>query len=336
MKKKLFYKELFSINIFNLNVFKSFLVAIISYEKYYTVFDKYFGKQVDLKNTIIYTYWHTESTYALQSLKNKYKYKLVSRIHGFDIYKERRIGYYMPLKRHFTKNIDKLFTITESASHYLHNTYGFKYNSLFLSRLGVENLNIISKKSNNNSFYIVSCAFLTEVKRVDKVIDALSILLNKNENEKINYNWTHLGGGELSDKISSYAKEKLEKYDNLEYTFQGNLNNQEIYKFYQNNPVDVFINTSKSEGVPVTIMEAMSCHIPIIAPDIGGIQDMVINNFNGILLSKESPVDEIANALEKIQLFKNNTIRNNSYALFLEKYDAKNNYKSFINEIINS
>jgi len=98
--------------------------------------------------------------------------------------------------------------------------------------------------------------------------------------------------------------------------------------------IDVFINVSESEGVPVSIMEAMSCHIPIIAPDVGGIKDMVIDEYNGILLSGDPDINEIAVGLEKIEYFKNSKIRENAYALYLDKYNAKRNYEEFINDCI--
>ena len=39
--------------------------------------------------------------------------------------------------------------------------------------------------------------------------------------------------------------------------------------------IDLFINTSSSEGVPVSIMEALSVGIPIIATDVGGTKEIV-------------------------------------------------------------
>jgi glycosyltransferase involved in cell wall biosynthesis len=328
---KLFYKELTNVNLFNLKVVISFLRAMIFYEKFYNFFDNYLAKQDNLEDTVLYTYWNTECTYALQSLKLKYNYKLISRIHGFDIYKERRLKSYMPLKKYFINNIDTIYTITENANGYLHDAYGFKYSILALSRLGVENLNIISKVSEVNSLHIVSCAFLSKVKRVDKLIDALCLLLDNNNN--IYYTWTHIGDGVLFENLIKYAKEKLSKYTNLNYNFAGNLDNQEIYRFYKNNTVDVFINTSESEGVPVSIMEAMSCHIPIIAPNVGGISDMVIDKQNGVLLSESCNINEIVEAISKNDFFKLDAVRNKSYEVFLDKYDADKNYVNFIKEI---
>jgi colanic acid/amylovoran biosynthesis glycosyltransferase len=147
------------------------------------------------------------------------------------------------------------------------------------------------------------------------------------------WNRFHIGDGLLKTKLEKYSQEKLLKLENLEYNFLGFLRNKDIYNFYKNNNVDVFINVSESEGVPVSIMEAMSCHIPIIASNIGGVSDMIINNKNGILMSNNADLNEISNALTKIEFFKNFNTRKNSYQLYLSRYNAKKNYNEFINEI---
>lgn len=73
--------------------------------------------------------------------------------------------------------------------------------------------------------------------------------------------------GQILDKIEEIF---IQEIVNVAYNFVEYLNNEEVYTFYRNNRVDVFLNVSESEGVPVSIMEAMSCHIPTIAPDVGG------------------------------------------------------------------
>ena len=81
-------------------------------------------------------------------------------------------------------------------------------------------------------------------------------------------------------------------------------------------------------------MEAMSCHIPIIAPDVGGIKDMVIDGYNGMLLKSNFEIKDIISALNNIEFFKNKEIRDNSYKIFLDKYNAKKNYTKFVKDLI--
>lgn len=328
---KLFYKEIVINKVNNISKLKSFAGSVSAYQNFYELFDKYFENKKDLSNTVVYTYWNDTFTYALQSLKKKYGYKLVSRIHRYDIYKERRPHSYMPLKYLFTQNIDKIFTITQSANEYLAKTYGFKNETLKLSRLGVDDYFITSKPSLKGVLSIASCSFLVDVKRVDKIIDAL-VVLSKTL-PSIRFEWNHIGDGPLESTLKNLAEKKLSKKENVSFNFIGNLSNEKVYKFYEDNKIDVFINVSESEGVPVSIMEAMSCHIPIIAPNVGGISDMIENGANGYLLSKKCEVEEIVESLQEIEFFKSGEVREKTYEIFLEKYDAKSNYSSFIDNL---
>ena len=57
------------------------------------------------------------------------------------------------------------------------------------------------------------------------------------------------------DSIREYAKEKLK---NIDFEFLGGMQNQQVYDYYKSNKVDVFVNVSYSEGLPVTIIEGQA------------------------------------------------------------------------------
>jgi glycosyltransferase involved in cell wall biosynthesis len=328
LKNKIFWKEIFREIIKQPSLIQELLFSLRKFDLYKNFFQEYLKtNNID----IFYTYWYTEVTYALQDFKNKDKYKLVTRVHGYDLYKERTFKNYMPLRTQFTKDIDKIFTLSNKAITYMMNVYGYKKELLKVSRLGVEDLNIITKPSEENNLNIVSCSSLIPIKRVDKIIDTLSLLAKKQPNLYIK--WTHIGDGKLYNTLYDRATKKL-KDKNINFIFLGFLSNKEVFEFYKKNEVDLFFNLSASEGVPVSIMEAMSCHIPIVAPDIGGISDMVISDFNGALLSSSPEIEEIVRALKDTLYFKKESIRNNSYEQYKKKYNATKNYYNFIHQII--
>ena len=59
----------------------------------------------------------------------------------------------------------------------------------------------------------------------------------------------------------------------------------------------MFINVSSTEGIPVSIMEAMSFGIPVIATAVGGTPE-IVNNENGYLLSKDPSAKELAEVIQ--------------------------------------
>ncbi|MEW4455561.1 glycosyltransferase [Bremerella sp. JC817] len=60
--------------------------------------------------------------------------------------------------------------------------------------------------------------------------------------------------------------------------------------------MDTFVLTSKNEASPVSILEAMSCQLPIVAPRVGSIPDAVDDGVNGLLVEASS-LDETADAM---------------------------------------
>lgn len=329
---KIFYKEIKKMRILNL-VKLAYLVNTVSKYLYYIdFFNNYFHTIDDMKETIVYTYWNTEITYALESLKDNFCFTLVSRIHGVDIYEERRPYNYMPLKRQFASNIDNIFTISNIAKEYLINKYNYDSSILKVSRLGVDDKGVVSSFSPKNKFHLVSCSSMIYIKRLDKIIESLRILSSLHP--KIHFTWTHIGDGVLYNSIKKQAIDKLEKLENIDFLFLGHVINKEVYNFYKNNNIDVFINVSQTEGVPVSIMEAMSCRIPIIAPDIGGISEMVNHNTSGMLMNDVSMINEIVFALGRTDFYKSYSVRMESYNIFTDKFLSVKNYPHFLSEIV--
>lgn len=67
--------------------------------------------------------------------------------------------------------------------------------------------------------------------------------------------------------------------------------------FYRS--IDIYLNTSKHEGMPVTILEAMTYGIPVIAPDVGGLKELISSGEEGFLVGERSG-SAFANALIRL------------------------------------
>jgi glycosyltransferase involved in cell wall biosynthesis len=87
---------------------------------------------------------------------------------------------------------------------------------------------------------------------------------------------------------------------------------------------DLFIYPSYHEGMPMAVMEAMACGLPIIATQVGGLPDLVCPGFNGLLVPAGQP-DQLADAVH--ELVANPGIRYsmrvNSFRLAQENFDIE-------------
>ncbi|AMO21161.1 glycosyltransferase [Flavobacterium columnare] len=94
---------------------------------------------------------------------------------------------------------------------------------------------------------------------------------------------------------------------------------------------DLFVFPSSKEGMPVCIMEATAMGVPVITLDSRGCNDVIKNNFNGVLLNEICSHIDLAKVIldlqlnhDKLDIFSKNALN------FREKLDRKN----FISESI--
>ncbi len=293
---------------------------------------KYLKANYDSKN-IFYSYWFNGAVFASFLYHQKVaKIHYVARVHRGDLYLEENSGY-LPLRLTVLENIKKVFSISQDGYNYFIYHYHVDKSKIAISRLGTNDHKITARMSESpKHFHIVSCSYISPVKRVGLIMKALESVAKRNPT--ITFFWTHIGGGTEYHNAISLAQNTLPS--NVTAEFPGNLDNKEVFDFYAHCFVDLFINSSISEGIPVTFMEAMSCSIPVMALNVGGISE-IVNKDNGILLDKKASYDTIAEALHHVVNNKSLLAGKKSHAreFWDYHYNAKHNYQVFA-EVLSS
>lgn len=336
---KYLYKELFIIKNkyqipVNLHILKVVFYAMIRGNMFLKNLKKILEKlNIDKDNCLFYSYWCNEFAFSLARLKQSFpQVKTLTRTHGWDLYFERHSPAYLPFRTYIIKNSDAIFPISENGKQYIINkNKHIKFDNVKVSRLGTEEgcLNSLYKK--NNVIKILSISYLVKLKRINLIIDSLS------EIDSFSVEWTHIGEGKIFEDLKNYAFKKLSNKTNIKWDFKGNMTKSNIYKFLTENSFDAFINVSSTEGIPVSMMEAMSFGIPVIGTNVGGVTEIIENNINGFLLSPNPSTQEITNTIEKILLMPDieySTMRQNTYNTWNEKYNAEKNYNKFAEDLI--
>lgn len=275
-------------------------------------------------NTTVYSYWFNAPVYALLKLKEELglKYKVVCRAHRYDVYDENGE---MPNRAYCIRTINKVFPISQDAINYFTNKYGHpeKY---VLSRLGVKDFDCIAQPSESNSFHVLSVSQVHPRKRIREIYESV-IEFSIRHPEKI-ITWTHFGDGKQLNDFMLWATSH--NVPNLTIEVKGRVANTDILNYIGETPLDVFINLSVSEGVPVSIMEAQSFGLPVIATDVGGTRE-VMTNTNGILLSSYPTIAEVADAMD--QIFYNQFNRKVIKESWKKISDADLNYSTFVKQL---
>lgn len=285
---------------------------------------------INVNESVFYTYWLWKTTLGVGLAKKKYPdIKLISRAHGFDLYEYRNPLSYFPYRFETLKRLNKLYLISEHGMKYIVERYPEFSLRCKVSRLGVRKADRLSPSSTDGILRIVSCAYVKEIKRLDLMVDSIDKLAKAHPSKK--FVWVHFGGGPLLEKVKGLATNLP---SNVEYVFRGNVANGEILKYYWENPIDLFLSVSSSEGVPMSIMEAQSYGIPVIATSVGGVPE-IVSFQNGFLLNADPSPDEVSDAIwgmvsSSASITKK---RHNARETWARYYDADVNFLEFANNI---
>ncbi len=135
-------------------------------------------------------------------------------------------------------------------------------------------------------FEIISIGSLRPYKGFAFLLSACTIL----KRSGMNFRCRIIGGGELFKSLSIKINE-LNIGDVVELT--GSKNQTEVAELLTT--ADCYVQPSiitssgKMEGIPVSLMEAMACGLPVIASDISGIPELVVHKKTGLLVAPGDP-----------------------------------------------
>ena len=290
----------------------------------------------DCDDNIYYSYWINPAALYLSRVVKEKDLFCVSRTHGGDCFFDRG---YVPWREDILNKLNYIYSVSESGrndilDHYSASVYGLD-NKVKVARLGV-NVDISNNKqilgsANSDEFTVVSCSNIIKLKRLDILIEALTELSD------LKIRWIHFGDGSLMNEIIQLADSKIGSSLYTSYEFKGRVSKQEIYDFYASNRVDLFVNCSEVEGIPVSAMEAMMYGIPVVARDVGGLSELISDKC-GLLLSENCTASDFADGirtiLTRIDINSYESLRKHAYEIVKYNFNAENNYCSFYDELI--
>ncbi len=266
------------------------------------------------KEDVCYFYWGKGSNTLAHFFKGKSKF--ISRFHGeWDLWEESS-GNYAPLRELINQGLNKALFISQKGECYYQKKYPEVQTDI--CRLGSYD-NGIGSKSSDGVLRVVSCSTIYSLKRVDLIFESMFCASD------IKIEWTHLGGGRDFDKLKKLTNSK--KREGLEVILKGQITHDDVINYYKKHQTDLFINLSINEGIPVSIMEAISFGIPVIATDVGASSEVVVNGKSGILVSPNPTPQEVAKAIRDI-VSKKGSLTPRSF--WEENYNADINYNRIV------
>ena len=241
-------------------------------------------------------------------------------LHGSDLLIDR---VYLDLK---LNNCSLCFTISNYNKGFLLQTFPTTDpKKVIVNYLGVEplagNIMATEKRSLNGIFNILTVGRLESVKNHEFLIRSCADLKQMG----FKFKCLIIGDGKLRKSLESL----IQMFDLCEEVILlGFIDRQALHSFYRQ--ADLFVITSKSEGLPIVLMEAMLNGTIVLAPDINGIPEIVINGRTGFLY-KSGNKDEFISKIQFIhgQFESLNHIEKKARLHVLDKFNKQKNMDRF-------
>ncbi len=284
---------------------------------------------------VFYSYWMSVQSLTAVLLKNLYRNSVcVTRCHNVDVYPGRtRLGY-IEYQNYLAEQNDHIFPISVDGADAIQKLLkidgcdkGCIDRKVVVSRLGCKPINRDIRVRDEEVFHIITCSTVTPVKRVELVIDIL------NEIKDVRIEWNHYGDGILREELIDKTKGLN---SNITFVFHGRVPHEEILTRFASGEDDLLLNVSSFEGVPVSIMEAYSSGLPVVATDVGGVREILTGLQRKFLIACDFDSEYVSGLIRSIIEMDETyytDLSDDCRRIWREMYNSDKNYTEFAQRI---
>ena len=238
--------------------------------------------------TLIHSHRYKENLLALLLAKSMAVKRLVATLHGLaepavgrnsskpPITLKARLDYCL-LKHAFTRVV----AVSQEMQTAVIQLYAFStpqveliYNGIRLPKCPQP----AGERTRHGHFHIGTVGRVVPVKDFDLFLDIAAGV----KRQVSSVRFSILGDGPMKDHLISRVKQ-LQLEDGVEFLPA----HPDPSGYYQS--LDLYLNTSRHEGLPLSILEAMACGKPVVAPQVGGIPEIISHGENGWLVETREP-----------------------------------------------
>jgi glycosyltransferase involved in cell wall biosynthesis len=237
---------------------------------------------------VVYFYVCPPNELMAWALRHKIHRPLVGGFHAFlqpDRYLLHQV--YLPLFKKALSTFDCLHVLNRSTAQ-LMDRWGYTNTYFIPNGVDTNVFRLGDSSMKDGVFNVLYTGRLTK----DKGADVLSeIIRYVNEELRIrNIKFTICGFGPLKNLIIKTTH----KYENVKYL--GFVPPEIIASIYRE--AQLFLSPSRTESMPLSLLEAQSCGLPVVGSKIPGILEIIRNNTNGVLVDVDD-IKGFSNALKR-------------------------------------
>ncbi|MEO8208919.1 MAG: glycosyltransferase family 4 protein [bacterium] len=244
--------------------------------------------------------------FSQKELENiSFKHKIYEKI------KEYFVNYFVVVSDNDRERLIKFFNIKERKIKVIYYGIDLKKLEPFIKE---------KSKFKKEKSVIGNIGRLTYQKGQDILIKSFLKLLSLEKNVEL----IIIGDGEDEQMLKNIIHE-----NNLEEFIKIINYKKNIFEYFSS--FDIFVLTSRFEGIPFVLYESMKLGIPVISTEVGGINKIIQNDYNGILIEVDN-IDQTTNAMKRLISDKELYCKMRKNAIdSVEKYGLQNMVKEYEN-----
>lgn len=272
---------------------------------------------------LIYLYWGFPYSAVLFPLRGLAP--LVQRFHGSDLWGSSGGSELCRGIEAYAGEPQVIFLSSQRGKELMAATDWFSDKQMLVRYLGSRDQGVCLKTPFSEGLSIFSNAFLTEGKRIELIAQTVNAL-----SRHVKVSWTHAGGGsaEQIDKLRRLAGPKAN------VALEGTIHHSQLNSLLRKARPNLHLSLSKSEGLAINVLEAMSADIPVISSDVGAMREAVTPQA-GLLVNELlcSAPEELAKViLTEIQR-DGRLAKTSPRVAWLSLFDARKNSSKFAQEL---
>jgi glycosyltransferase involved in cell wall biosynthesis len=228
---------------------------------------------------LFHAHFAKEAAQKARELSLEYDVPFSFTTHGYDIYRKPPPDF---CERAMAACA--VITVSQSNAAFMQRTFGLPRSHIHVIPCGVDTNEFVPRKDGPSPQppRIVCVARQVEVKNLALLLEACALLQQRN----VSFRCLMLGDGPMRKELLAKRKDLgLEALIDM----PGAASQEQVLHAWQAAAVGVL--TSHNEGMPVCLMEAASCGVPVVATRVGGVSEMVDHGVTGLLCDPGNAVD---------------------------------------------
>lgn len=260
------------------------------------------GKRID----IVHSHRYKENLLALLLVKATGVERLVTTLHGLPetlshgVDGRQSVGWTTKINYFFLKYFfTSVVVVSNEIKEILAKKYCFRGNKVNVIYNGIPIPSVSQPRnhSTNSTFHIGTVGRMVPVKDFELFLEVAAEVKSRVKNVRFSI----LGDGPRRESLIQKSK-NLNIEDSVEFLSSR----PDPFSYYQS--LDLYLNTSLHEGIPLSILEAMACRKPVVAPKVGGIPEIIIDEKSGLLVERNN-LKEFADSC--VRLMEESDLRTN-------------------------